>query len=46
MKMRTWMVVVAAWVALSGAASAEPDSKRMERAKDRKPRAAVSRKRR
>ena len=34
MKMRTWMIVVAAWMALAGAASAEPDSKRMERAKD------------
>jgi hypothetical protein len=34
MKIRTWMMVVAAWVALAGAASAAPDSKRMERAKD------------
>lgn len=33
MNMRTWMVV-AAWIALAGAASAAPDSKRMERAKD------------
>jgi hypothetical protein len=34
MKTRTWMVVVVAWIALAGAASAAPDSKRMERAKD------------
>jgi len=34
MKMRTWMMVVAVWVTLAGVASAAPDSKRMERAKD------------
>jgi hypothetical protein len=34
MKIRTWVVVMAAWMALGGAAAAAPDSKRMERAKD------------